>query len=56
MTAEPRIGQLRRKHEDLEKRIAAEEKRPSADARTVATLKREKLQIKDEIARLSGAP
>ena len=41
---------LQQKHDGLEKQIHAEEIRPSPDRQKLATLKKEKLRIKEEIA------
>ncbi|HEX7005937.1 MAG TPA: YdcH family protein [Alphaproteobacteria bacterium] len=43
---------LRAKHANLEARIEDELKRPHPDEATVASLKRQKLRIKDELAAL----
>ena len=46
------LVELTEKHRALEKRIDKEMARPRADSLQITKLKREKLQIKDEIARL----
>ncbi|WP_203311156.1 MULTISPECIES: YdcH family protein [Sphingomonas] len=43
---------LETKHAALDRRIADEVHRPMPDAATLADLKRQKLRIKEEIARL----
>ena len=48
------LDQLRAKHEALSQRIEEEQKHPGTDDLEIATLKRQKLQLKDEIARLSA--
>lgn len=49
----PHIQALRRRHQALEDQIAELEKRPSVDALEVGRLKRQKLQLKEELAGLS---
>lgn len=53
MTLDDRISALKAKHADLEKALEAETQRPRPDSAVLAGIKREKLRIKDEIARLS---
>jgi hypothetical protein len=55
MTIESHIAELQRKHGELEKKIADAEHRPSADPLELRQLKRRKLLLKDEIARMKGA-
>ena len=47
-----RIEDLREQHASLEQAIDTEMHRPLPDQGTLSRLKREKLKIKDEIARL----
>ena len=47
------LDTLRAKHEALEQKIEEEQKRPGSDDLVIATLKRQKMQLKDEIAKLS---
>ena len=47
------IEALHKKHAELETDLEDENSRPLPDIGTVADLKRQKLAIKDEIARLS---
>ena len=54
MSVESHIDQLRIKHEGLDEQIKQEERRPGADHLNVAELKRRKLQVKEEIERLSS--
>lgn len=49
------IAELAEKHRILERRIEEEVARPGSDDLEIHRLKLEKLKIKDEIARLSGA-
>ncbi len=53
MSVDDRIEALKAKHADLDSQLEDENGRPMPDAATVATLKRQKLAIKDEIARLT---
>lgn len=50
-----RLESLRNRHAELSKTVAAAEAVLSVDHVQVAALKREKLRLKDEIARLSAA-
>lgn len=54
MSVESHIDQLRIKHEGLDEKIRQEEKRPGTDHLNIAELKRRKLQVKEEIERLSS--
>lgn len=47
------LDSLKTKHANLERAIDEEAHRPLPDTGQIHTLKREKLKIKDEIARLS---
>ena len=53
MTLATHLDQLRMKHETLKVRIKEEEQHPGADHLDIVALKREKLHVKEEIARLS---
>ncbi len=55
MALDAHLDELSEKHRALEKRIENEMARPQADSLLISKLKREKLQIKDEIARLQEA-
>ncbi|MEM7056573.1 MAG: YdcH family protein [Pseudomonadota bacterium] len=52
MAVSSHLNQLREKHEALKVRIREEERRPGIDHLEVVQLKREKLQLKEEIHRL----
>lgn len=52
MTATDRIDSLRSRHATLDAKLEDEERRPQPDDVTLHDLKRQKLAIKDEIARL----
>lgn len=53
MSLNGRISELSAKHRHLDEKIAAEEKRPSADNLTIKDLKRQKLKIKEQLRHLS---
>ena len=48
------LDTLKSKHEALKVKIKDEERRPSADRLEIATLKRRKLHLKEEIERLAS--
>ncbi len=48
-----RIESLKSKHAQIDKRLSDESARPMPDETTLLTLKRQKLQIKDEIQSLA---
>ena len=52
MSLQNHLSELQRRHHALDQEIARETLHPSADAGRVAELKRRKLLLKDEIARL----
>ena len=54
MSVSTHLDSLRSKHEALESKIRDEQRRPGADSLAVASLKRQKLQIKEEIEKLSA--
>lgn len=51
MSIDGRIAHLKQKHETLDSRITDEERRPAPDTLQLAGLKKEKLKIKEELAR-----
>ena len=53
MTTEGHISALERRHKELERQIEDELGHASHDDLAVAALKRKKLEIKDELKRLS---
>ncbi|MCU0830962.1 MAG: DUF465 domain-containing protein [Rhizobiaceae bacterium] len=55
MSIESHIAELKRKHGELEKKIADAEHRPAADPLELRQLKRRKLLLKDEIERMRTA-
>ena len=54
MSVESHIIELNRKHSELERKIAETKNHPSHDPLEVATLKRKKLFLKDEIERMKA--
>ena len=52
MSIQSHLAELERKHEALENELADAIAHPSVDDTTIADLKRRKLHVKDEIARL----
>lgn len=52
MSVESHLAQLERKHQALKEAIAAELAHPACDDTKVAAMKRKKLILKDEIAKL----
>ena len=55
MNVSPHLDSLRSKHAALETKIQDEQRRPGADSIQLTSLKRQKLQLKEEIERLSGS-
>ncbi len=55
MSLSSHLAELRRKHASLEELIESELKHPGSNDLKIAELKREKLRLKDEIARLDEA-
>lgn len=56
MSVESHLAQLQRKHQALEQAIAAEMAHPHHDETKIATMKRKKLLLKDEITKLKPLP
>ena len=54
MNVSPHLDSLRSKHAALETEIQDEQRRPGADSIQLTSLKRRKLQLKEEIERLSS--
>jgi hypothetical protein len=55
MSMQSHLTELERRHRALEDEITEALAHPSTDDLTIAELKRRKLQVKDEIARLKTA-
>ncbi len=56
MSMQSRLAALEKRHEALKKEIETVAARPATDELKIASLKRQKLQIKDEIAKLHVGP
>ncbi|BCP55093.1 DUF465 domain-containing protein [Kaistia sp. 32K] len=54
MSIDSHLAELERRHEALSREIDQAANHPSADTLELAAMKRRKLQLKDEIARLKG--
>ena len=53
MSMSSHISELKKKHEELSERVESIQRRPGSDDLEVATMKKEKLRLKEEISRLS---
>ncbi|MDN5787699.1 DUF465 domain-containing protein [Pseudorhodobacter sp.] len=53
MTVASHLQELRRKHESLSSMVEQAERKPGADHLKVAEMKKQKLKLKEEIARLA---
>jgi len=56
MTTEGYIAALERRHRELDQKIETEMQSHQKDDLYISALKRKKLEVKDELARLSSAP
>jgi hypothetical protein len=56
MTTEGHIAALERRHQELERRIETETQSPRYDDLMVAALKRKKLEVKDQLTKLTSQP
>lgn len=54
MSTESHLSVLERRHADLERQIHQAKLHPATDPLEVTEMKRRKLRLKDEIARLKG--
>jgi hypothetical protein len=55
MDTNAEFAKLQSQHQDLESAIDSERDRPAPDSGVIATLKKQKLKIKDEMARLGAS-
>jgi hypothetical protein len=55
MSIESHLAELERRHEALSREIDQVANHPSVDTLELASMKRRKLQLKDEITRLKGS-
>jgi len=53
MSLNAHVQELKKKHETLSKQVEAAQRSPGVDDLEIARLKKRKLQIKEEISRLS---
>ncbi|MFN0113950.1 MAG: YdcH family protein [Paracoccaceae bacterium] len=53
MTMNAHLQELRKKHQSLSEAVEEAERAPGADHLAIADLKKQKLRIKEEIARLT---
>ncbi|MCY4547160.1 MAG: YdcH family protein [Defluviicoccus sp.] len=53
MNVEEQAASLKARHAELEEALSQENARPMPDAATIADLKKRKLRIKDELAKLA---
>ena len=56
MSLQNHLSELERRHHSLDREIEKERLHPAADAVKIAALKRRKLILKDEIAKLRQGP
>jgi hypothetical protein len=52
MSLESRLSELRRKHSELSEAAEREQRSPGSDDQVIAAMKKRKLQLKEEIARI----
>jgi hypothetical protein len=53
MAIQSHLAELERRHQTLEQEISEAQSHPSSDGLKIAELKRKKLLVKDEIARIT---
>ena len=54
MSVTAHLEELKKKHQSLSDQVDTAQRAPGADQVEVATLKKQKLKLKEEITRLSG--
>lgn len=54
MSLDSHLIELRRKHEMLSSRIEQEQRQPGSNELTIASMKKEKLRLKEEITKISS--
>ncbi len=54
MSLNSHLTELKKKHQTLSEKVDAVQRSPAADPMDVTALKKEKLRLKEEIARLSA--
>jgi hypothetical protein len=55
MSVASHVAELRKKHESLSMAVEKAQRAPGTDDLHIAELKKQKLRLKEEISRLSGA-
>lgn len=55
MSVASHVAELRKKHESLSTAVEKAQRAPGTDDLHIAELKKQKLRLKEEISRLSGA-
>ncbi|MHC5655931.1 YdcH family protein [Stappia sp.] len=55
MSLQSHLVELQKRHSDLERKLEEAMRHPSSDSLEIASLKRRKLQLKDEIARINSS-
>ena len=55
MSLSSHLQELRRKHQSLEAEVESAQRSPGSDDLQLSSLKKQKLRLKEEIHRLSGA-
>lgn len=53
MSVQSHVAELRKKHQHLSDEVERAQRMPGADDLSIATMKKEKLRLKEEIERLS---
>lgn len=54
MSTEAHVAELRKKHENLSQQVEVAQRSPGTSDAEIATLKKQKLQLKEEITRLES--
>jgi hypothetical protein len=54
MSLSAHVQELRRKHAHLSEQVEEAQRHPGSDPLEIASLKKQKLRLKEEISRLSG--
>ncbi len=55
MSVRAHLQELQKKHQSLSMQVEAEQRSPASDDLRITELKKQKLRLKEEISRLSGA-
>ena len=54
MSIEAHLSELRRKHGELSQTVEREQRSPGSDGQAISEMKKRKLHLKEEIARIEG--